>query len=291
MGVCRFEHNQADVGGAVYLENGVSIDQPDGGNIIFDSNTATYYGGAIAWAQKHEQPVALDFTSLEFTHNEAFWGGAVYGAGGLLTITAADPNNNPCSFQNNKAAIGGAVMASGYLFGGVVYSAAAMFITGASFTNNVASIHTEYSYLTALGGAIFADPDTLLNIQQATFTANTADYGGAILSIGQKVDLTTCKFVSNTATISGGAVHFGTYPTNPLVIAGTPEFACAGCTFSGNTAVQGGALAVHIAHITLSAATYFVGNTATKSGGGAIYIQDSEVRKQAPLCRLVGCTR
>jgi uncharacterized repeat protein (TIGR01451 family) len=128
---------------------------------------------------------------------------------------------------------------------------------------------------TASGAAVFIESGTL-TINNSTFSANTSSgEGGAIRSTGP-MSITNTTFTGNSA-VRGGALYFaGNAP------GGTENAAITNSTFSGNTATQmGGAISLSgstggLGAMTLTHVT-IANNTVTGGGGtgGGIYKNQS----------------
>ena len=167
------------------------------------------------------------------------------------------------------------------------------------------------------GGAIYANPASVLSLESCTLTGNTATStgGGAIFCDAASVTLSHCTLTGNTCTVTGtgtpggGAIFAqvnGTLDLNDCILSGNALIAggfagggairCASistvtvqrCTFSGNTAalvqrrrelVIAGSNGLN--PLTCSGCT-FVNNSAG-NGGGAI-------KGFSPPCILANCT-
>ena len=283
----RFSGNSAKYfGGAIYVkENGSvsdGVDVADGESVIkkagsvFISNTAKN-GGAIYLAkvedaEKNPDHVAA-IATLEgtvFTSNTATSsGGAIYGSSGSLVSLAG------ASLTSNSSEEGGAIMlASGSMFtdnastfnlniatageGGAIHSGGNITLVGTSFTENRADadgMRGGAIYLTA--GALVADG---ISAEGNTSKGN----GGAMVLTGAADSrIVNSTFKSNVSGNRAGVIYL-----NGTVLI------TAGCEFSENTAVYGGAI-----YVTTSsnytdgdeknAGSLFVSNTA--NDGGALY--------------------
>ena len=150
--------------------------------LIYDSffeNNSARFGGAIC-----EVKIVKNST---FINNFAQTsGGAIYGAGSLIESV----------FIKNSATYGGAV----YL---------ADLIDDCTFMNNSAYCGGALGIPKA---ASFVEVSSIVNSQ---FINNSADYGGAIISLGSddelamaNANITSCQFLNNFADVSGGAIYF-----------------------------------------------------------------------------------
>jgi predicted outer membrane repeat protein len=112
------------------------------------------------------------------------------------------------------------------------------------------------------GGAIYADGDTDLVIQDTTLTGNTTDdNGGAIYFSGNSFILEDSVVTGNSASYDGGGIAVHTDETYEIRISRT--------TFSGNSAGEygGGLSLTHNYDVTIEDST-FSGNDAGSYGGG-----------------------
>ena len=255
--------NTAERGGAVYIASGTTT--ISGAQAGFTDNSASNSGGAVyvASGTLNISGSGVTFSENTGTNN----GGAIFAnAGSKVNITG-----DSVSFAENKATegSGGAIYASG--------DRAAVTIT--SPTSEFASNHAD----SGKGGAIAAGGGTTLTVGgTASFTNNTADYGGAVYLGATRRGLTALNitgeneatFSNNTASTSGGAVYAERYSTMTFA----PSV-----TFTGNIAGNGngGALWVYEASQLPEGTIYFTNNSAgpkTESttspagSGGAIYV-------------------
>lgn len=246
----RFENNRAN--GTVTDTDNDKLPGGNGGAIAntfntvvisdtdFTSNEAKTNGGAIyntpfyslkdnAVSSEYGGKITLSGTT--FTGNTAANGGAIYNAGNMTIDKSA--------FESNTAVNGGAIMA----YGAENYSAdsdlAHLTITNSSFKGNVASDKEKGQ---ALGGAIVAGRNSLVDIKNSVFEDNIADYAGAIFSYSSGIGS------------KGGMLNIS------------------GSTFKKNTALGAGAVQL-MAESTVKN-TKFVENKATidTDGGGAVFV-------------------
>ncbi|MFI3272183.1 MAG: autotransporter domain-containing protein [Pseudomonadota bacterium] len=228
-----FIGNSASQGGAILNQSGAAITSING---TFDSNVASYLGGAIS------NFGTIGTIEGSFTNNDGGQrGGAIYndGTGTITTITA--------SFDGNFSRYAGGAI---YQNGGTIGT-----ITGSSFENNSSGTS---------GGAIAANSAITL-ITESSFTANTADANGGAIdlngSYGEGDDykgITNSTFTGNIAGGDGGAIY------------SARELSLASVTFDSNKATNGGALGITATRATTIADATFTNNTASENGG-AIY--------------------
>lgn len=228
-------------GGALYAacgETNVTGGTQFTGNYLVDATaTAFLTAGGAAFASnicplstnlgpdvmRHIQ-TKLNFVDASFSLNQAL------GKGGAVAAVAA--TTGPGGYVS--LTVGGASVFSG---------------NGASAAGTL-----------LLGGGVYAETDAIVTLSGATFTNNSAAYGGAIYIVDASLSSNSLSLSSNTAVHAGGAI----YSTAPVA------FADASSTLTGNSALLGGGLyAVGGANLT---GTRFVGNSASgalAAGGGA----------------------
>ena len=248
-GQVTFIDNSATHGGAIYQAlGGTTFGAP---GAVFQNNTATGQGGAIYAVAPNVNVAGALFGGTSTTQgNSAAFGGAIY----LASTSAAQLVLNGTTFQNNTASTGGAVYLAStttLAYGGGINS---------TFTDNRATGGT--------GGAIYAAGDlTLTNSagSMLTFTGSTAaSAGGAIYAAGN-VDIGSGVTFSTNSAFNGGAIYLGPASTQ-LVIEGTP--------FENNSATGSGG-AIHFANTALSTlvntANSEITNNTAVTNGGAIF--------------------
>ena len=147
-------------------------------NCSFVNNTASGFGGAIYFDYDSIGTVE----NCNFVNNTAleFDGGAIY-----FFYSSGTVDN--CNFTNHTARWGGAVEFVG-----------TGKVTNSNFVNN---------HATNEGGAVYFDVDTFGNVENCSFTCNTATDGGAVY-FANGGNASNCDFADNSATGNGGSVYF-----------------------------------------------------------------------------------
>ena len=248
----KFVNNNADYGGAVYLETNV--------NMIFEGNSATTLTNKNA-NQDFTQPGHSKFSAVNsiatFSDNTAKYnGGAVY----LGISSAIIASTSKVTFTKNKATNGGAVyfeQNSSIILGGK---------SAAIFANNEAkqdggSIHCYkkssvimtghssvifYYNRATQGGAIYSENNSIIIFKQNSttdFINNTGlQHGGALfMKLNCDVDFEENSRViynDNNALINGGTVY--SENNSSIVIMG-----CSRVTFNASRAHSGDGGAVY----------------------------------------------
>ena len=214
-------------------------------------NGCTFTANTANTTQSEEGGGAISFDNGDGAlSNSTFTGNSALNGGAVLTTFFSDfaAPITGCTFTNNT--INGRNAS-----GGALYNAAGVTLTGCTFTGNTATGSG------AKGGAIYNDDD--LSFSNCGFTSNSAPSGGALYNDGFETTLTDTTFITNTATIRGGALF------------GFGDLNLTNCTFNGNTAVGSGGAIENQSDITLLTCT-FNDNTSLPGGsGGAIHNLDS----------------
>jgi predicted outer membrane repeat protein len=188
--------------------------------------------------------------------------------GGAMYIPLdCDPVARDCTFSNNSAAAGGAILALGQqpLFdrcrfienhgGAVAAFAGEPRFTHCTFLRNVNGFY---------GGAIMTDDLVSPIILDSTFIENqvTIEDGGAIMLLtGGFPEVRRCTFFGNTAARFGGAIT-----------SAAEHVDITHCVFSGNTAQWGGAIQMYQHGVREISDCTFFANAATHDGGGMYVI-------------------
>ena len=263
-GTVEFTNNNADKGGAVFLESG-NLTVTDNAQVAFQGNHADTAGGAIASSQH-----VTIAGSVQFINNSAAWGGAIDSYG---NVTIAD--NALVVFQSNHAEDNGGAISSVYH---VTIAGTAQFVNNSAETGTGGAIFSFLGDVTVPDNAQVAfqgnhaktDGGAISSFQNVTiagsvqFINNSAsDWGGAIQSDGNVTiaDNAQVVFQSNHAEYGGGAILSGEF----VAIAGSVQFV-------NNSAEKGGAIradVVNVMTIPDNAQVVFQGNHA-KTFGGAI---------------------
>jgi hypothetical protein len=184
-------------GGMVILAAGPTLIDCD-----FTSNAANR-GGALA----HSTGSSATLVNCTFEHNYAFSGGAVINGNASLTLIG-------CRFLSNAGTTGV----------GIYCGVGDLTVSGCEFENNVARYQ---------GGGLFCDYGSRVVLRSCFFTANSAQFGGA-MNVGgwppgsgwnELGVVENCIFAGNTAAVYGGGIAGSAVLTN--------------CTLTGNRSPLG----------------------------------------------------
>ena len=230
-----FGDNTADLGGAIYSVNNLTISNSTFGTEKTESDD-----------NGHETTTILGNTA---TNN----GGAIYNKGSALIDNT--------TFNSNKAANGGAIYTDDYTQLGEYIIDNGTIPTDANADYNVETQYNKFISNTATnnGGAIYNT--TTLYINGGYFERNIANKnGGAIYNTGLSILINT-TFKNNQAE-TGGAIYHST-KDNTLTVVNSE--------FRNNTATNGGAVYVAQNSTATFIDTDFLGNVAANKGG-AIFI-------------------
>lgn len=270
--------NQAQRGGAIYNYGSVSL---TGGKLY--KNTVPNNGGAIYTATETNAEGIIGNTTIAGA--DIYENSAKYGAGIYIDTDALVTFNSGNIKENDSTSSGGGVfinatstfvMNGGTIEGNTavnngsaIINKANLTITGGTITKNVAN---GYGVI-----RVYASGETpTLNITGGTFSENvsTNKQGGVITieQINTKAIIKNATFTGNTAYY-GGAI----YTKRAVEIKGV--------TFTNNTAQHGGAIYSTEAKLEIKASTFnantaTIENVADKSNevyGGAIYANKTEI--------------
>lgn len=264
----NFTNNSADWAGAVEVRGTVNI---TGGS--FTGNTSNDGGGAIYLATLENKGHKLTIDGTTFTNNGTVGtdvdGGGAIGSFSDLVLRNATFTGNYFGVENvNTTADGGGAIMMG--------SVSTNLIENTTFTDNTSKLW---------GGAISMrdvnkgnNDDATLDMNNVTFTHNTAVYGGAIYNTFHNdanddgyVSVNGATFNNNIATNNGGAIYNSAAGTTDTV-GGVMQLN--NSTFTGNTAGGNGGALYNEGELTFDGSTRFTTNTAALQGG-ALFNSDS----------------
>ena len=275
---CNFKNNKVD-NTKVSSHSQVNSNQANGGAIYFysgthtvtgctfTSNVADNHGGAIF---SYENVDSLTVNKCEFSKNLANFedGGAISSTGKKLTVKNSKFNNNEAyedggaidtysmanyspviTIKDSKFNSNVAYKGAGVIWCGVKTKHT---ITNCQFTSNKASV----------GGCLYLEKSTNVNINKCTFSKNKAGKitektalskhgdvinpcGGAVyVANGATAKITNTKFQSNEAKYGAGIYNGGT------------KTSVSKCTFSSNHASDSGAGVFNKNKMTISSSTF-----------------------------------
>jgi hypothetical protein len=212
--------------------------------VFLASRAADGFGGGFS----SDATSAPHLVDCLFATNTSYAGGGAHCQGSGATFTG-------CAFENNTADLGG----------GLLCFNCSPALDHCSFTVNNASVG---------GGAYCVGEDYVPVFEVCSFTSNVAHYGGGMYLNGMDAQLTSCDFVTNTATTyddSGGGGVCCINTARPVLT---------DCTFENNTASMGAGLCAMDpeTHVTLIGCTLLENEAATgNSRGGGIYADGADV--------------
>ncbi|MCI5778373.1 MAG: hypothetical protein MR051_00900, partial [Lentisphaeria bacterium] len=253
--------------GVIYMRSGI-IDSS-----TFDGNTAAKSGGAIGVYSGGTGLVSRKNTyQYNLSRNTEEGGGAIF-------VQLADLNSTDDRFIGNTAVFNGGALHVYYFPQQQTPQCGTATVTGAEFDRNIANI----------GGA--AAVYGVMNLDNSTFTGNTASAsGGALGIIGGTVNIgDKTVFSGNSAATRGGAIYATSHTKNfdevpqTLDITGDVEFRTATDTVytdkdtlffihDADILLNAGLTAVSGATITNSALVF--GNTSAINVSGLIFADD-----------------
>lgn len=194
--------NQAQYGGGVYLSFPDAVLTQSGGEISFNTSSATDFGGGGVYLFQG----SMVLTGGLISQNTAVAdGGGINIRFGTLTITGGTIVNNQASKQG----------------GGLFADQSTLLITNLQLGNNTA----------LAGGGLYLNPLATLDLAQTAVYSNTASTNGGGLALRGNALLTNVTLSTNQAQQNGGGLWQG---------AGSATLN--NVTLSQNTAVSGGGL-------------------------------------------------
>ena len=239
---CVLTANRAtDDGGALCV---ISSAGPILEDIVFEANEAGLRGGAICTS--HGRPV---LKACSFTGNSAPYGGAMMLDYDMYVLM------EDCDFTGNSALEGGAIFDYG----------SSPSIKRSTFTDNHGNGPTGYSF----GGAVCIINSDYAVLEDCVFERNSIHgvfgFGGGMAVHMARATVTSCEFISNTATGEDAGIGGGVYCYNEDDNWG-PCSSFDDCTFTGNCGHQGGGMCCQNTSAPITSCT-FIGNSAWVGGG------------------------
>ncbi len=233
--------------------------------LTITGGVASYAGGVFVAPNAF-----LSAQNVVFTGNKT----TLSGGGGLCVDGAASLEN--CDFIGNQGGSGGGIC---------VALTASLTVKGGSFVDNVAAGYG--------GGGVEIEREAKVVISNATFTGNSAAYGGALHVVGSltadnltingnsgtgsagvdvdasgTLTLENSTITNNTATNAAGGLYVGGWATVRRV------------TISGNSAANGGG--VYVAG-TLTATDVTISDNAASDQGGGLRVNGASTLENATI--------
>jgi predicted outer membrane repeat protein len=260
---CAVDANTAPVGGGIAnlsilavagssFANNVSLNDNSVSGIAFENGGAIYNAGTLTVADSTFTS-NTGATPANFVGTRGGVGGAIENDGVSASATVTDS-----TFSNNVATGNGSSQGGAKVGGGIANVGGTVTVIQSSFTQNVAQVQ---------GGAIAAFGSTShLEVDDSSFSGNSSLEGGALFVEGA-IALNRDSFTSNSA-FEGGAVWVHESPHAPMTTVN-------GCTFTGNTAADSGAMRVDTGPATITSSTFTANRaTSTTIGLGGALVSD-----------------
>jgi predicted outer membrane repeat protein len=215
-----FENNIATASGGVIFARNNSIIATTNGTILFQNNMAIDTGGVLYGSR-----TIIELTSCQFMNNLAGIGGGgiilfysnlhlkalndchqppsmiqsnrATGQGGFMTVYDSSVTIGQYHFKNNSAEHGGVFH---------ILNTSLMLV---GCNDRKVQVVFEYNIATAQGGVIFARNKSIITTSKGDFLFrnNRASHlGGAIAGNTCLIKMPNCHFISNKASIGGGAI-------------------------------------------------------------------------------------
>ena len=187
----------SDRGGAILLDGS----SPTITECVFDSNTATLYGGAISCINGSSPMVTL----CGFEDNTAL------NAGGAIDCDSGDITIESCEFVGNTASQSGGAIS----FWGV---SAPTVIDSTMAGNSTEDFYPDICG----GGAVFCSNGPEVLLENCLIADNaTVGLGGAMLVVSSKPVLKNCTLTGNVASLGGDGLASrisGSYPPSEITV-------------------------------------------------------------------------
>eukprot|EP00026_Physarum_polycephalum_P000627 Phypoly_transcript_00628.p2 GENE.Phypoly_transcript_00628~~Phypoly_transcript_00628.p2 ORF type:complete len:388 (+),score=59.24 Phypoly_transcript_00628:819-1982(+) len=176
---CTFTQNTAPRGAAIITDLYSSTRLK---NCVFDSNTATLYGGGAVYANIS---TILSIRFGTFLRNSAAQNG-----GAIFVEDSALVDAQDSQFLGNAAVNGGALA------------------LGANSNVSLSNCTFDTNSASQTGGAIFMGPTSLATVSASVLQNNSASNGGAIYIIGGTITVTQSQLTRNNANNYGAIGSF-----------------------------------------------------------------------------------
>ncbi|KAK3244866.1 hypothetical protein CYMTET_45542 [Cymbomonas tetramitiformis] len=273
---CVLRGNNGLYGTAMYVDDTLVIDFVD---TLFEFNHGGDYGGAIYIQNSHVHTLFTDLTlsSCVAQFNSAQYKGAVVrlASGSQMRITIRDTlmqGNMVESRYEGDYSVGGSAIA-------IDLNTYQMDIVDSKFVNNTCLYSSGTIELITSG-----DADITIHVTRAYFEGNHANSGGGAIHFDSaeadqrdvRLVLINCTLHRNTA--SALMVDAFNPDGGALRLINIAELEVHGCTFSSNSAFNGGAIAIYGSIPTSVAivASRLLNNTSAEAGG-ALYVDSLKI--------------
>ena len=296
----NFTENRAQLGGAIYAENGSNVNI-SATSFVFNTANSSYYdpeevaaGGALYAAYS----CSITVFDSYFDKNEVYFG---YRIGGTLTLFRSNLFITGSVFTRSRAEYGGVAFllestakfqdnkinsSTAFNNGGVLFTVNS-FLTlhNNDAAGNLAHLAAGVVYLAGKselliqqcnfsdnvgivdGGVIYSKKNNSVFVNSSTFTNNVADHGAVIYINNAVVHIHHSYFVSNRAQYEGGVCYISK-PFNSVRISQS--------SFLNNTAyTNGGVLYSKSKNTILDTNNRFIANRANQ--GGVMYTHNNQL--------------
>jgi predicted outer membrane repeat protein len=259
---CDFVANAARSGGALHMLLGCSANAT---NTRFVDNSALMTGGAVVSATgSNASLIGCTFTRNSATISGGSGGALHLGRGNEITATAT-------WFEGNNATYGGAIASTCTNVVGLLDCQ----LVGNAATDVGGALHIADGSLDVCPAN---DVRTSLTASMCSFQRNTARTGGgaAYVANGAEINFLSSEFVLN---------HVGSGKGGAVLLRKNSSCGCSNTSFRGNTAMQGGAVAVtQLSQASFSGGCLFSSNDGVEGGalavdGARVVLEDSTLRR------------
>ena len=260
-GTMVFSNNEANYGGAIYLDHSTALFS--GKSILFSHNSAEEGGGIFTMTSS----MKVNAMFVKFDSNVA----KRYGGGLSIGYTGTNMIEISATFSHNQAKCGSAIFVENEK--NIIFIKVNITDSHGSglclFSSNVTfSGITQISRNAGTTGGGISNKGSFITFTGPTwFDGNTAQTGGAINSIqGEIAFHSTVLFTHNRADSDGGGIY---------AIGSNIVFGGILAEFDNNSALNGGAIYLSTATLTLTNTTLNTSQNYAAKYGGAIYHEDN----------------
>lgn len=278
---CDVIFNNAYWGGGMYSNNSLTNGGPQLYGMEFRSNGASWVGGGLVLVGSD-----ADIQQSSFSTHFASSGGGVYASMSSPTFLDVTFSNNSLSGGDRKGggiySVGSTITMENVTFsdhttgaagGGAMYNAAGT-------TNTLIDVTFQNNDASGTGGAVNNETNTAFFHRGGAYIDNGSlnlDFGGAIFSESEKLEIIGVDFSGNVALLWGA----GAYLRGDSVIAN--------CSFTGGNAYRGVGLFLQSANLTVVNST-FTSLRAGGGGGGAMLLTGTTKSFELDNVSVGGCS-
>ena len=290
----QFDSNEAERGGAIYIETGRNISITD---CTFVNNKAVI---AQSYLYADGGALYVNSGSAVVFHNSTFISNTAGGGGGAVSLYDAVLHDHQNIFHGNRAQQGGAIEASHSMItiDSSSYSNNTAYFAGgavSAYSSSVAMNHSSFYNNEAAydGGAFYSYGSNIAAYNSSFYNNEAADYGGAFYSYGSNIAAYNSSFYNNEADVGGAFYSYGSnitaydssfYNNEAAYVGGAfyssynNNIAAYNSSFDNNKArYSGGAIASYRSSSIALHYSYITNNEAVTNGGVILATSSSDI--------------